>query len=314
MAVGLGIIALHLAGNNSSHLCFPFMILFSCEKLWDPQMADAAEKRGEKIDQFLNQAVDFASKALLMEALHRANYSVEDATREFVTLYRDSKEPTSTLPVDCVVQAEDLFQKRRKDFCSIANTLGRTVSSVLVHYYSWKADKEDGRYAKLKEELHNIDDSDWCEICDDGGSLIVCEKCHKAFHLTCLNPPLSEVPEGDWFCGDCMKKHPAGEPNVPAPKPAPTQALTEASRESTAGVYGNGASCPQPPGNIFRGPLKLKEPPRQYEEKKEESKLDVEPSRSNDLDENAKAAGTKPAAGYQKPTSETHDIVDLTLE
>lgn len=30
-----------------------------------------------------------------------------------------------------------------------------------------------------------------------------CDSCPNVFHLGCLDPPLLEVPEGDWFCDDC---------------------------------------------------------------------------------------------------------------
>jgi PHD-finger len=29
-------------------------------------------------------------------------------------------------------------------------------------------------------------------------------KCDNSYHLKCLNPPLSAVPEGEWFCGSCV--------------------------------------------------------------------------------------------------------------
>jgi len=31
-----------------------------------------------------------------------------------------------------------------------------------------------------------------------------CEKCDSPYHLKCLNPPLTEVPEGEWFCPKCV--------------------------------------------------------------------------------------------------------------
>ncbi|XP_063162198.1 autoimmune regulator, partial [Candoia aspera] len=44
---------------------------------------------------------------------------------------------------------------------------------------------------------------DECAICRDGGELICCDGCPKAFHLGCLIPPLTEIPSGTWRCDSC---------------------------------------------------------------------------------------------------------------
>ncbi len=33
--------------------------------------------------------------------------------------------------------------------------------------------------------------------------MILCDGCDDAYHLMCLNPPLNEIPEGDWYCAIC---------------------------------------------------------------------------------------------------------------
>lgn len=33
-----------------------------------------------------------------------------------------------------------------------------------------------------------------CEVCEEGGELLLCDTCSLAFHLHCLGPPLEEPP------------------------------------------------------------------------------------------------------------------------
>ncbi|XP_054888634.1 autoimmune regulator [Poeciliopsis prolifica] len=49
--------------------------------------------------------------------------------------------------------------------------------------------------------IHSNDDE--CALCKDGGELICCDGCPRAFHLTCLNPPLTSIPSGSWQCEWC---------------------------------------------------------------------------------------------------------------
>ncbi|XP_047188032.1 autoimmune regulator isoform X2 [Scophthalmus maximus] len=44
---------------------------------------------------------------------------------------------------------------------------------------------------------------DECAVCKDGGELICCDGCPQAFHLTCLDPPLTSIPSGNWQCERC---------------------------------------------------------------------------------------------------------------
>lgn len=173
-----------------------------CTQLWDPQKAAAAEARGENIDGFLSQSVDLTSKMVLMEALHRSDYSVDKATDEFIKLYRLKKEASTQLNLDEVFESVGLLENGTKDFYAIAEQVGRSVASVLVQYYQWKGRNVDGSYDRCKKRWNN--ESDWCHVCQDGGQMIVCEHCHKAFHLHCLDPPLKRVPRGDWYCEFCL--------------------------------------------------------------------------------------------------------------
>ncbi|XP_040535094.1 autoimmune regulator isoform X2 [Gallus gallus] len=50
------------------------------------------------------------------------------------------------------------------------------------------------------------DNEDECAVCGDGGELICCDGCPRAFHLPCLVPPLPRVPSGTWQCSSCVAK------------------------------------------------------------------------------------------------------------
>lgn len=47
------------------------------------------------------------------------------------------------------------------------------------------------------------DHQDYCEVCQQGGEIILCDTCPRAYHLVCLEPELEETPEGKWSCPHC---------------------------------------------------------------------------------------------------------------
>ncbi|NXU62289.1 UHRF1 ligase, partial [Horornis vulcanius] len=45
-----------------------------------------------------------------------------------------------------------------------------------------------------------------CHICggkQDPDKQLMCDECDMAFHIYCLNPPLSRIPDEDWYCPEC---------------------------------------------------------------------------------------------------------------
>ncbi|XP_031738686.1 uncharacterized protein LOC101203549 isoform X1 [Cucumis sativus] len=46
------------------------------------------------------------------------------------------------------------------------------------------------------------DNDDLCIICLDGGNLLLCDGCPRAFHKECAS--LSSIPRGDWYCKFCQ--------------------------------------------------------------------------------------------------------------
>ena len=50
-------------------------------------------------------------------------------------------------------------------------------------------------------------ESENCVICgdnDDPQETLLCDNCDHAFHMKCLNPPLSQIPATNWYCDKCL--------------------------------------------------------------------------------------------------------------
>ena len=51
---------------------------------------------------------------------------------------------------------------------------------------------------------YETDHQDYCEVCQQGGEIILCDTCPRAYHLVCLDPELEKAPEGKWSCPHCV--------------------------------------------------------------------------------------------------------------
>ncbi|KAJ3106526.1 hypothetical protein HDU97_006119 [Phlyctochytrium planicorne] len=67
------------------------------------------------------------------------------------------------------------------------------------------------RKASLDRSSESSDEFDGCEICGsmrDEDRILLCDNCDNGYHLDCLNPPLTSVPQADeWFCPDCLRAY-----------------------------------------------------------------------------------------------------------
>lgn len=55
------------------------------------------------------------------------------------------------------------------------------------------------------EQENEMDDGldDHCAICGQRGLLVCCDQCSNVYHLACVK--LTDVPDGEWKCPDCLK-------------------------------------------------------------------------------------------------------------
>uniref|UniRef100_A0A8C3Y104 Autoimmune regulator n=1 Tax=Catharus ustulatus TaxID=91951 RepID=A0A8C3Y104_CATUS len=81
------------------------------------------------------------------------------------------------------------------------------------------------------------ENEDECAACGDGGELICCDGCPRAFHLACLVPPLPHVPSGTWRCGSCVENvtEPGQLLEAVLPVERPSEILGEAAQNTQPG-------------------------------------------------------------------------------
>lgn len=51
------------------------------------------------------------------------------------------------------------------------------------------------------------DNNDLCEICAQGGEILLCDFCNLSFHLSCFRPKMPIIPEGNWACPECAVEY-----------------------------------------------------------------------------------------------------------
>nr|QVX32603.1 CHD3/4/5A [Platynereis dumerilii] len=65
------------------------------------------------------------------------------------------------------------------------------------------AKKRKGKGGDGEDGYEVTDHQDYCEVCQQGGEIILCDTCPRAYHLVCFDAELEEAPEGKWSCPHC---------------------------------------------------------------------------------------------------------------
>jgi len=103
-------------------------------------------------------------------------------------------------------------------FClAHARMLSLAFSLCLTHTYAqqgllikkWERKRTNNTPKNFKARKGGSAKSaeDTCQVCKSGdgeAEMILCDDCNQGFHTYCLNPQLSKVPEGNWFCQSCL--------------------------------------------------------------------------------------------------------------
>ncbi|CBJ48429.1 Chromodomain helicase-DNA-binding protein, putative [Ectocarpus siliculosus] len=94
-------------------------------------------------------------------------------------------------------------------------------------------DEKLGEFAVLLAPYEG-DHNDICEICDKGGDLLCCDFCNLVYHLCCVTPKLTELPDEDlWMCPACTAE-------VTSRQIAKRRRLEDGGRSTSPGPGGSG--------------------------------------------------------------------------
>ncbi|XP_046390688.1 chromodomain-helicase-DNA-binding protein Mi-2 homolog isoform X3 [Ischnura elegans] len=120
--------------------------------------------------------------------------SERDSDMEFEQMLQDAEEASKTTEEPDTVAAPPVPPPRRKAKTKIGNKSKKKKKTKTTSKFPG-GEGEDG--------YEQTDHQDYCEVCQQGGEIILCDTCPRAYHLVCLEPELEETPEGKWSCPHC---------------------------------------------------------------------------------------------------------------
>lgn len=162
------------------------------------------------VTDYLDAKVPFNKKEKALEEFHKKRYSLDHGSQMI----------KSICPTDCSSWTQDekeLFRleifRKRKDFKALCDVMKKDMGDILSYYLGTYKKSDDYRLLKTvlieekiekaRSSLHHIDE---CAICEDGGSLLICDGCESEWHMTCTRPALKAIPEGHWECDLCVDR------------------------------------------------------------------------------------------------------------
>mmetsp|Transcript_15921 Transcript_15921/g.33627 ORF Transcript_15921/g.33627 Transcript_15921/m.33627 type:complete len:488 (+) Transcript_15921:82-1545(+) len=130
---------------------------------------------------------DFSPHAKgFLERIRRSDGLIDNDTTEKSVEIAGKREPRRMLTTASISAAPEDFvvTSSKPPTCTAAIT-----NAVKSHNYA--AGTDEG-----------------CKVCHrdiDHPNLLLCEACNDEYHTYCLDPPLTSVPEGDFFCDKCKR-------------------------------------------------------------------------------------------------------------
>ena len=83
-----------------------------------------------------------------------------------------------------------------------------SVSKLAMFPEYWASCGFEPPIGQVEGADEGIDDTP-CEVCGSTAPeppMLLCDKCDKGYHISCLTPPLTLVPRGRWLCPRCRRR------------------------------------------------------------------------------------------------------------
>ncbi|GAB6031265.1 choline dehydrogenase 5 [Chamberlinius hualienensis] len=121
----------------------------------------------------------------------------------------------------------DGYETDHQDYCEVCQQGGEIIlcdtCPRAYHLVCLDPELEDAPEGKWScphcegegiQEQEEDDHMEFCRVCKDGGELLCCDSCPSAYHTFCLNPPLKDIPDGEWHCPRCSVSLNNAEPLI----------------------------------------------------------------------------------------------------
>lgn len=180
------------------------------ELVWDPKAS-----KNDMLDGLLTKNVPANKKEQALVALGLMGLNEKEDAIPNITEILSRLQPVDGS--DWTNEEKEKFSKEifrlRKDMTALSKRMGKDLKSCLTYYLGTfkKSDSyrllktvcADERFERSATNVHGVDA---CAVCGEGGSLLICDGCEGEYHMGCLRPALSAVPEGYWECDECVDK------------------------------------------------------------------------------------------------------------
>ncbi|KAL0323307.1 UNVERIFIED_CONTAM: Lysine-specific demethylase 5C [Sesamum angustifolium] len=108
---------------------------------------------------------------------------------------------------DITALAKCLSDKTMTSFCEQVGNSAHSISEDgKPEFLTQQSDvhpKAEPTEASALDEAHTCQR---CKLKADGRNCLVCDSCEEMYHISCIEPPVKEIPTRSWYCAKCTAK------------------------------------------------------------------------------------------------------------